>query len=275
MYPSALRQYTGANVGVTRFFLRKWYLDIVTDGGDAAIIYAAQLTIGAVRVGYQSLLRHSPGLPTTTRTRFRAPTEPHQHDDTLHWHSRALDTRGTWAATAPPVERTVLDDAHGCIRWNCLAPGARATLVDGATTLTGHGYAEVLTLTAPPWSLPIRELWWGRFVSADACLTWIDWRGPHTFRTVLLDGVEVADATVNEGGIASPTVNLRFDLTELLRQGQLGFSALSLLPRRVLQILPGRTLLIDETKWLSRSRLQRAGKAESHGWTIHEVVRWP
>jgi hypothetical protein len=124
--------------------------------------------------------------------------------------------------------------------------------------VTGLGYVEVLTLTLPPWRLPIDELRWGRFCAADGGAVWIEWRGPHPLKLGLLDGAP------------APFMPERLGLRDhrVLRSGRIGETALAMIPR--LDRLPGRVLGLSETKWLSRGAL-----AGSEGWAIHEVVRWP
>jgi hypothetical protein len=62
----------------------------------------------------------------------------------------------------------------------------------------------------------------------------------------------------------------RFEQNQVLRQGAIGTTALSVLGRTVRDRLPARALWLDECKW--RARVHLGGEV---GWAIHEVVRWP
>jgi hypothetical protein len=155
-------------------------------------------------------------------------------------------------------------------------PRARAevSLADGSS-VRGLGYAEHLTVTLAPWLLPIDELRWGRFLADDAALVWIDWRGPHTRRLFLLDGVPLGGAHLDDDGLATEdgSIRLAFEAPRVLREGAIGRTTLSILPA-VETILPVRILATEERKWVARGVLDRGGR-RSRGWVIHETVRWP
>ena len=61
-------------------------------------------------------------------------------------------------------------ESAGSIVWTCLQPGSRVNISLGDRQLAGLGYAECLSVTLPPWRLPLSELRWGRFVSAEHSL---------------------------------------------------------------------------------------------------------
>jgi len=264
-------------MGVPGLTLKKWYLDLVTDDGRVRIAYVAELELGPLHLGYESLLRASSEAPAKSVTLFHSSAEPTVDDDSLSWHSEALSVAGRWQFASAPLRRNVLCTPSGNVEWHCLAPSARVTLIDGKDSLSGLGYAECLTVTIPPWRLPIDELHWGRFVAEDSALVWIDWRGPHAFRSVVLDGEELANARVSSEGVFDETRGVALDLSErmVLRAGALGGTALARLPWRLKRSLPAKALSIDERKWRARGTLRREGRAPVTGWVIHEVVTWP
>jgi hypothetical protein len=257
--------------------LTKWYLDLVTDDGQVRIAYVADLTLGPLRLGYESLLRASGGTPARTNTFFLPPVKPTIEEGSLSWHSRRLNVAGRWRFTGAPIRRSILSTPEGSVDWHCLAPSAQVTLVDDEESLNGLGYAECLTLTIPPWRLPIEELYWGRFVAPDTTLVWIDWRGPHAFRSVILNGEELSTARVSSEGIFDERRGLALTFSDplVLRAGVLGGTALSRIPARLRRALPASALLIDEHKWRQSGSLHREGQQPKTGWVIHEVVRWP
>ncbi len=131
---------------------------------------------------------------------------------------------------------------------------------------------ECLTLSIPPWELPLEELHWGRFLNNEDYVVWIDWRGPYHKRLVLWNGEEQTAQSLTESTIAMAGVELNLDRRITLRQGRLGqtvFSALA--PLR--KILPSTMLSVQEEKWLSRGELTSGSRTNS-GWAIHEVVKW-
>ncbi|MFT3770218.1 MAG: hypothetical protein QM820_32720 [Minicystis sp.] len=258
------------------FTLSKWYLDCVGDGGDVFIAYAAEVRWRALAIRYTSTLVQRAGSPTRVDATLRSAPPPVIDGGVLAWSAPALDVSGRWEALAPEARDTVLAAPEGRVEWRCLMPRARAAVtLASEPPIRGLGYAEHLTLTLPPWQMPIDELWWGRFLAEDAALVWIDWRGPHRRHVVILDGIAVGPARIDERGLATDDGSLRLTLADarVLREGALGKTALAILPA-VDTLLPVRILATDERKWVARGTLDRQGR-RSEGWVIHEVVRWP
>lgn len=256
------------------FRLTKWYLDCTSEAGDAVIAYWAQLEFGALSLSYSSLLELRGEGPPCSELSLQPVEPPRAEGDRLTWRCEALGLEGTWSSLAPPlpVER-LLDTSEGEVRWECRQPLARVELSTRRGATRGLGYTEVLRITAIPWEMPIDELHWGRFVSSTTSLVWVDWRGPHARRVVRLDGAEVAGVSVDDRGLAGPDLRLRFDESRLLRRGALGRTVFSSVPG-IDRFAPLRMLATDETKWVSRSTLERAG-ARVGGHCVHEIVRWP
>jgi hypothetical protein len=257
------------------FALSKWYLDCVADSGDVVIAYLAELRYGALALRYASTLVQRAGAPTCVRATLLGAAPPAHEGPHLVWSAPALGASGRWEALDAEVADTVLARRDGQVAWRCLMPRARAEVaLDDGPPIAGLGYAEHLTVTLAPWSLPIDELRWGRFLSEDAALVWIDWRGPHRRRVVLLDG-SAAPARVDDEGLTAEdgSFTLRFEAPRLLREGAIGRTTLSILPA-VETVFPTRILRTEERKWVARGVLTR-GDRVSTGWVIHEVVRWP
>jgi hypothetical protein len=92
---------------------------------------------------------------------------------------------------------------------------------------------------------------------------------------VFLDGVNVTARDVSEAEITLADGGaLRMDRRDVLREGAIGETVLSAIPKLV-KAVPARILGLRERKWRSRGVLRRADGRESTGWAIHEVVRWP
>jgi len=263
-------------VPVLGFELSKWYLDVVGDNGDVFIAYTAEVRWGSLALRYASTLVQRVGSATRIDATLRGAPEPALEGERLTWASSLLGASGRWTACAPEVRDTILERANGHVKWRCLMPRAAAevTLPSGPV-IRGLGYVEHLTLTLAPWSMPINELWWGRFLSPDASLVWIDWRGPHQHQLVLLDGVPCGPSRIDERGLATDDgrVSLALSDSRVLREGALGKTALAILPA-VDTILPVRILGTEERKWAARGTLHHEGR-RSEGWVIHEMVRWP
>ena len=252
------------------FSLVKWYLDCVTDDGQTAILYCADLRWRGLSLSYSSLL-HADGQRAEQRSSmapFRLQAEP-QHIDVAF---PRLHVAGSWQAAATPCQLTVYACAAGSVHWNCLQPASRVSLRIGERELTGWGYAECLTLTLPPWELPMRQLRWGRFVCAEETLAWIDWQGPFATSIAFHNGSRCALLSASEEKIVAVGATLRMDESRTLRQGEVGKTVLPASPC-LRRFLPRSIAGIEERKWRSRGSLQTESRT-SRGWVIHEVVDW-
>jgi hypothetical protein len=254
------------------FRLSKWYMDCVTEGGDAAVLYWASLGLGPVRVRYgATLLRFADGTSAESVT-LRPGRAPRAHDDDLRWACERLRVTGEWHRRTPAIERTLFEDRAGTVQWHCVMPRAVASVRVGAHTVEGLGYAEHLTMTLPPARVPCDVLHWGRYIAADDDVVWIEWRGtaPHTW--AFRRGTDQASATVQDESVEFADVRLQISGRRELRSGRLRHTALR--PLRVLVALLPRWSRAIETKWISSGALT-APESSSTGWIIHEVVQWP
>ena len=258
------------------FLISKWYMDCVADDGTAFIGYHARLQWKSLSIDYSSTLRQSGKKPAAVQTTIAGLAFPVENDGTISWSSDRLKTSGTWTARSEPIERTILECDAGAIRWRCVAPLADATVTfDDGETLSGLGYCEHISISIPPWQMPIDELRWGRFLTTNSYVVWIDLKGSTQVTMVFEDGVRneravVADDQIQLGG---GTRTLKFDQSRTLRSGSIVATALSSVPL-LSSLLSSNGLMMDETKWCSRGALTGSGAPEQTGWAIHEVVRW-
>ena len=200
---------------------------------------------------------------------------PEFHDRILVWDCPALRAKGEWTAQRPAVFEQVYRSDQGVIEWSCLQPQSSVRICAGDVLLEGPGYAEQLHMTLPPWSMPIDELRWGRFVTAGDAIVWIQWHGAHRTEIAYENGHRIAAVRIADDGIELESgTTLAFEHAAVLRQGTLGSTALAGIPG-LSKAVPARILRVLECKWLSRAKLLRNGSIDSSGWAIHEVVRWP
>lgn len=254
----------------SEFSLVKWYLDCVTEAGDAAILYCADLQWRGAHLAYSSVLSVF-GQSVESHSSMSRCRLSSTRDQILVELPR-LGVSGKWEADAAPVQRTLYESAAGAVEWNCLQPGSLVNLRIGERKLTGLGYAECLTMTLPPWQLPMRQLRWGRFVSLQDSLAWVDWQGEHVTSFAVHNGRVCETLSISDSEIAIRDVTLRMDKSFSLRAGKLGSTVLPGAPA-LGKLLPRSLLNIEEQKWRSRGILNASDRA-SHGWVIHEVVNW-
>jgi hypothetical protein len=257
------------------FQLSKWYLDCVTETGDAAVLYWASLRWGLLRLNYGAALVSRGGDRPEQRYTLR-PEHPPEcgADGTIGWRCDRLDVAAQWKGRADGIERTLLDGPQGRIRWNCMLPMADASVQVGKHTLRGLGYAEYLTMTVKPWQLPIEELRWGRFISHSDSLVWISWRGSLPRTWVFANGAELTDARIGSFGLESSNeeFGLSIDDGQVLRSGRLASTALRPISW-IASVMP-RWRAACETKWVARA-LVTSPSGSNRGWVVHEVVQCP
>jgi len=252
------------------FGLVKWYLDCVTDDGEAVIVYCAELAWHGVHLQLNSVLSSRDG-KLNTRTsisKYELSSDGGRISATLP----NAGVTGTWEGDCPPFERLVYEHDGGSVRWNCLQPRSIATLRVGDRKLRGLGYAECLTLTIAPWELPLKQLRWGRFVSPKDSLTWVDWQGSYNTSFAVRDGKECGPIAVSDSEVAVPGASLHIEDGVALRGGRLRSTILPAAPA-LGRLFPHSIFKVDERKWRSRGVLITEGH-DSSGWVIHEVVRW-
>ena len=254
----------------SEFSLVKWYMDCVTGAGDAVILYCADLRWRAIHITYSSVLSvvgdaieaHS----SMARSRLRS------SEGQIQVECPKLKVLGKWVADAAPVERTVYENSAGAVVWNCLQPRSSVCVCVGERQFMGLGYAECLTLTLPPWQLPMRQLRWGRFVSPQDSLAWVDWQGEYATSFAVHNGHVCETLAVSDSEVVIPAATLRMEQSISLRGGRLGSTIVPHAPA-LGTLLPHSLFNIEEQKWRSRGTLTAEDRS-SHGWVIHEVVHW-
>lgn len=252
------------------FSLSKWYLDCISESGEASILYTGTVRWGAFHLNYSSVLE-SAGAAVTTRHSFQAVREPIVAGDSLLWRSEPLQVDGEWKRDSTELHSKLFSSEVGSTEWHCLMPRAHARI----GRREGLGYAEHLAMTIAPWRLPLRTLRWGRFTSSSEWVVWIDWRGEYSRALVYRSGWRVRTLSIEDARIDfEDGSQLLMDRSLLIREGPLGSTALSAVPG-IRDSVPGRLLQVTECKWRSRALLQRAGGPAIEGWAIHERVEWP
>ena len=259
-----------------RFVLTKWYLDSVDADGRSVIVYSTALSWRRARVGWHGVSVCEPGQSGTHRTNVGSMPLPARDGARVAWQADPLGCAVACTPSLPPFSQRLLDVPEGVLDWRCEAPAARVDVIlAGAPALSGIGYAECLSLTLPPWRLPIEELRWGRFVSDDGrrSLVWIDWKGPHPRTDVFLDGRPQASPVVADGHVRAGEVRLAPATRRPLYSRALGSALAGLGP--LLSMLPASWQEVEDTKWISRARLDGPAGAADDGWCIDELVRFP
>jgi len=258
----------------SKFQLTKWYADCVGHNGDAVILYCGIMRWRAITLRYTSVLEAGFGKQAAVRYSLRKSPMPVEQGTTIQWQSNSLGIMGVWERLDPSFETEVYESSEGVIKWHCLHPRSRASINLGCgKVVQGLGYVDRLDMTLAPWKLPIQQLRWGRFLSDSDSLVWVDWKGPHSCRILLQNGILGRATAIDENEITlSGNSGLQLAGGDVLRKGALGETALAIIPG-LKRLFPSKILNVREYKWRSRAELRR-GDSRSSGWAIHEVVTW-
>lgn len=257
------------------FRLEKLYLDLIDEAGNCFIIYRAELSMFFIKIHYSRLICSDPDGQTRESYSLGKTVKP-ENGDIIHISNRHLKAEGSWKRTAAALPVLIYTDEKGReLLWNCHHPAALTKLRCSGIEYSSHGYCETLSLTIKPWKLPIDELRWGRFVSDNYYITWVNWKGPHPLNLIYLNGAGYNDACFDNedevtfgGGSFNLSLGKRMVVTEGKLSGLISFAPW-------LKILfPGRILNVKEVKYKAFSDFAIKGEIISSGWSLYEDVLW-
>lgn len=259
--------------------LNKWYLDFVGDNGETMIFYAARLSWKGLAVQYGSWIHYDPQRGVEEKSHFRNVHFPEKTDRTITWSDVEYDVSGRWECMATPLQARIFESDQGCLDWHCYQPASTVQLKIKDKVLNGNGYVEELVLTALPWHIPMNELRWGRFRSAQDTLVWIELRQAAKQQWLWLNGERIADGSIEDDRIASDEQGfvLTLDRSVSLESGQKIFQVMRNLFRYLpgfKQLMPMKFLMSDNYKWVSKGELQKKGSHVAPGRAIHEWVNF-
>ncbi len=250
--------------------MSKWYLDCVTDSGDVSVAYSGTVEWGPLHLNYCSLLQ-SAGPEIAVRHTLRKQRQPAVEGGSVLWNSKSLGVDALWQGGSHRLAARIYSNEEGFVDWECVKPCAKARFGSRA----GLGYAERLTMTIPPWKIPIDALLWGRFTSESDSIVWIDWQRKSPQRVVYLNG-ELTPTSILEPWRVEFDNGALLTMKDplVLRDGQLGTNALAAIPG-IKSTFPARLLQVNECKWRSTGFFRWPNGKVVEGWVIHEKVTWP
>jgi len=263
----------------SEFRLTKWFLDCITDEGEAVIFYAAKLDWLGWEIPYSSCLSYAPDKGTDYRFSFQPNQLPVREDTSIRWSDHHFGVEGIWQSKSAPISERLYESNEGFLEWNCFQAAGNAHLQINDREVSGKGYVEKMVLTIEPWKLPIDELRWGRFSSQENPAVWIEWSGDQPrsllwFRGKRLENPIIEDSRVT---VAEQNLLLEMDQGVVLESEekimQVVGNIISHFPG-ISHSIPTRFLKAEEIKWLSHGTLHILGEPNCNGWIIHELVQF-
>lgn len=260
-----------------KFYLEKWFLDMVTDKGEAMIFYAARLCWRSITVPYKSMLWYSPEKGAGQKTKFYNAHFPSIKDNLIYWQDAAFKVTGVWQANASSVNACLFQSEEGGLQWNCFQPSSIVMLNSKSNPLKGMGYAEKLVLTVEPWKIPMQQLRWGRYVSVTDHLVWIELKDNTTKQWIWHNGERITTAIINDNEIILPSSKIHLKLIDkTIIESE---NKISKVAKQLAKFVPGfcksmplHFLMAAGHKWRSKGVLSKGNIISGEGWVIHELV---
>jgi len=248
-------------------------MDATDDAGRAFIGYSARLDWKSIGLFYNGFTFRSITGAVVKRNSFSSQQFPSVSGEEIVWRFRNVSAK--WKRMVAPVHEVLLELPEGNITWSCHAPQALAVVEHTHEQLEKNalGYVEKITLSLPPWKIPIRELHWGRFLSPDHTVVWIRWIGPVPRTLVWHNGARFQDAEITTEAVAFDGLMLSINNKRELRKGSLLSTVFSKFPA-IARLFPKTIMQLRENKWVSDGLLMRGNKRIAEGKIIHEHVIW-
>lgn len=252
------------------FSLTKWYLDVVTEAGAFAIAYWGEVRWGGVHLSFSAVQSGARGVAAPWQASAHHIDPPSCDGPDICWTAAPLGVLVEGRGTTPTISQELVATPQGRISWCAELPRAAMRIQLGDRLLEGLGYVERLELTLPPWRISAHTIRWGRFVTADVSMAWIDWKGDVPLTHVFRDGARLERATVSDHAVECPEgVTLTMNDSRVITSDRVGGL---LAPLRALQSLMAPIARLHQTRWLSRGTLTQPGRPPVVGWVIHELV---
>lgn len=262
-----------------RFYLAKWFLDCITEDGEALIGYSAILKWSGITIPYSSLLVFSPGEGSRLFTSFKAQRDPVRENNIISWTNNDLEIKGEWVADALPLKEVLHQNREGDVIWNCYQPKSKCKIKWKEKEYSGFGYTEKLELTKSPWSLNMKILRWGRYTSSTNSMVWIQILGSQDSQWIWYNGIKAGTGIISDREIELPAsaLKLKLDPQGIIESEKKIYKTV----KGILKFIPGIEKVIpkgflnaNETKWCSRGILFINNIKQSKGWVIHEKVEF-
>ena len=259
----------------SHFKMEKYYLDVITKDGNGAYFHSARANLQGFDVqGRATNLVDTSGLIATYGEMRSAAFERTGSTVRIHELPR---TQGplTFDSLTVAESITLYEEENGSVTWEAFACDARVTVTLEGQVLAGSGYAERLTMTIPPWKLPLEQHWWGRTIIDSMSLVWLVWEGPHPLTIGLINGKRIDEVSVTEDKVVVGAYEIRHHEKTVLSEGSIMTNALGWMGDSR-EFLPWDTWDLIEHRWINTSTVQGVGSDSilGKGWTLHERIEW-
>lgn len=257
------------------FYFEKWYMDATDEDGRSFVGYYAHVKwrlFDLVYNGFTFLPTLISRFPIKKQSSFTLTSTPIVNKGTLEWN--CFGVSASWQQSDNTIEERLYSAPEGEIRWSCCFPKAKATVaIEGEQFSKSLGYVEKITMTIPPWKVPIHQLHWGRFLSENHTIIWIRWVGPVPKNLIFHNGKKSERGMISEFRIQTEAFDLKLKNPRTLRKGSILSTVFSNFPS-IKKIFPRSIMNLKENKWSSLGELYIDSQPVVSGSVIHELVVW-
>lgn len=249
--------------------IKKYYFDGIHNQGNSFILYEARLKIFGFSIPYSSYMLSENGEFVEKSVLLRS--EIGQGNSSFQ--NEKLKIFGKWQQIYEGFSEVLLDYAIGKLHWDCRVPKARFQVSINEKSFEGLGYSELLMMNFSPWKLPISTLKWGRFLSENHTIVWIEWQGTHPLKKVYWNGNLVENVEISDKGIVfyDKNAQLTFENPISIKNEKL-LSIADKYPFLKL-FFSKKFLQSREMKFKSKSVFTIDNQSES-GFSLYETVLW-
>jgi hypothetical protein len=292
------------------FYMKKWYLDLISDDGAVIYLYFIATRIAGIRGGNISAHITLPDGESWHASMNHRVTLLDSAGGAACGQSYLVDTAGganahfvfpqldialryqsSGTAWAPTEGGLLLQRNGQYLSWNVPLPAAAADGVIRSGSklrrVSGRGYQDIVEMTLPPWRLPIAELNWGRAHCGDytvvfdrvrttdgACLQYVMLRTEKTDSTMIESQAFTLEPEEGEHNavLRHDSFTLHFMRRGILAEGEItaGGQIRSGWLRKIVGNASGNPF---ERKLVADATLHFANQT-FEGRAIHESVSW-
>jgi hypothetical protein len=248
-------------------------MDCISADGNLFIGYSALLEWKLLKLKFTNILTKSTDKEIEHYKSFKNFTPPEFKFPKLDWIDKSSAINAEWNSLSEPIIIELFNNDGKKIIWECYQPSADCKIqFNNGMTFNGFGYTEKIKMTVKPWVIGIKELRWGRFISEDTYIVWINWIGKNNLTMVFCNGIEYNKAEFDNDKIIFDNKILCIDNWTVIRKGAIKKTIFDRLPW-LRKLFPDSIMNMQELKWLSKG-IFIDNQINKTGWIIHEVVKW-
>lgn len=199
-----------------KFYITKWYLDFISNDGEAFILYSAELYWHGYKFPYASILHYTPYIGISFESHLGKTHKQIKTGDTIVWSDDKFGINGIWTSKNSEIIERLFELDSRYLDWHCHQPSSEVILEVNGKKLTGSGYVENLIMTVYPWDIPMNELKWGRFIGGNNSIVWIEICHNNPRKWLWINGDSCNHFTVRDNLLVIKDKNIELHLDKLL-----------------------------------------------------------